>query len=309
MAEKKSRPDDLPPLKSLVGFEAAARLQSVRAAAEELNLTHPAISHQIRSLETYIGASLFHRDGRNIVLNEVGRSYYDSIRLCLMQLSEAKNVALSQLQDKPLNVQSYITFSVKWLASRMRRFHDLHPNIELHLLTSGDSWEFDPSQAEIGVIYKNRPLADRYCWIPLFRSYVFPVCRPELVSGSQLTVQDVAKMPLLIVESEKSYWTWEQWFDSAGCAPQYRKGNIHVDTLVMALEMAQNGEGVALVNGPMVDHDLETGRLICPVDHIMNGKGEWGMVFDKRYQDDARIQAFCRFLLGEASGYSPLISG
>lgn len=293
---------NLPPLKSLKGFEAVARLQSVRLAAEELNLTHPAVSHQIKLLEDHLGFSLFRRTGRHIQLNEEGRHYYDYIRKALEILVDGQDMLNQRWEERPFRVQAYITLSIKWLAGRLNGFRKLAPHIDLHLNTSGIHWEFDEDNADIAIIYSDRDRPVGYGWTPLFPSRIFPVCSPELAKTNSLTPQALNNLPLLIVNSENDFWNWDQWFQSAGAAHKEGKGNLSVDTLAVALEMAGAGEGVALVNGPVADRDLASGRLVQPVDHICEGRGEWGLIYADHLKDDPRVKLFSDWICQEAKG-------
>lgn len=295
------RPDlqKLPPLKSLIGFESAARLESIRGAAEELNLTHPAISHQIKSLEAYLDMKLFMRDGRNIKLTSAGKNYHKIVVNVLKQLTTGYDDIKSLVDTTPLIVQSYITISIKWLARRISGFKKLHPEIELHLNANGSHWQFNEEEADLGIIYNQDPIPSHLHWTRLFPSHIFPVCSPDLLSGVKLSPQELYGYPLLTVDSEKHYWSWDNWFLAIGLAPQKHNTIITVDTLAVAFEMACNGEGIALINGPVADAELSAGKLVKPVDHIVEGNGEWGLICRQDVKDNPRIKAFRDWLLQE----------
>ncbi|WP_420546901.1 LysR substrate-binding domain-containing protein [Curvivirga sp.] len=291
---------ELPPLKSLRGFEAVARLESVRMAADELNLTHPAISHQIKMLEEHLGYPLFERAGRHIQLNAEGKFYYGYIRRALETLLEGQEALTKRWEERPFRVQAYITLSIKWLAGRLNRFRNLAPHIDLHLNTSGIHWEFDEDNADIAIIYSDKDIPDGYGWTSLFESQIFPVCSPKLINENSLTAAELNNFPLLIVNSESDFWNWDQWFHSAGVTHREGKGNLSVDTLAVALEMACAGEGIALVNGPVADGDLESGRLVKPVNHMCKGKGEWGLIYQEKMMDEPRAKLFADWVCEEA---------
>ncbi|MGS0467976.1 LysR family transcriptional regulator [Cobetia marina] len=126
----------LPPLSSLKGFEAAARLLSLRAAAEELNLTHPAIANQIQRLEESLEVKLFAREGRHVVLTAAGERFYPVVREALAGLVQGAE-SLRQMQHaQPLTIQVYVTTSIRWLAPRLSHFQAMHPKVELKLMTA-----------------------------------------------------------------------------------------------------------------------------------------------------------------------------
>ncbi|MEP0073190.1 MAG: LysR substrate-binding domain-containing protein [Marinomonas sp.] len=292
----------LPPLKSLKGFEATARLSSVRGAAEELNLTHPAISHQIQTLEDSLAVKLFVREGRHIRLTDAGKEYYQIVRQALAILITGTEQIRSNISQPSLRVQTYITTSIRWLAPRLPKFNKKYPDIELDVSTYNANWDFDEKHADIAIIYRTEDLPKHLSWQPLFHSKVFPVCSPELLKTvpSNLNAEDLSNYPLISVHTENKYWSWEDWFDSIDettQSPPLDLKILEVDTLAAALEMAVVGEGIALVNGPFADNDLASGRLVIPVAHQDKGLGEWGIVYHKNLAKDQRVTTFIQWLL------------
>ncbi|MGJ8647867.1 MAG: LysR substrate-binding domain-containing protein [Marinomonas colpomeniae] len=296
----------LPPLKALKGFEAAARLSSVRGAAEELNLTHPAISHQIQTLEASLASKLFTREGRHIQLTEAGKQYYQFVRKALDILITGSEEIRDNTSQPALRIQTYITTSIRWLAPRLPKFKKQNPDIRLQVSTYNADWNFDEKHADIGIICKTQPLPDHLSWQSLFQSQVFPVCSPEFFTTLPQDIQpkDLPRYPLISVYTEDKYWTWIDWFESADVQVSQQELNpkiLEVDTLAAALEMAVVGEGIALVNGPFADNDLATGRLVVPIHHYTKGLGEWGIVCHKNLTKDKRAKAFIDWLVAQAS--------
>ncbi len=107
--------------------------------------------------------------------------------------------------------------------------------------------------------------------------------------------------PLLTITSEA--WQWQDWFDSAGLGKIQTNHSISVDSTVIELEMAMDGEGIALVNGPFADKDLEAGRLIQPVEHFAEGLGEWGLVCRKDMLNHPPVRAFKEWLRADMDSY------
>ncbi|GEM_PF-28575 len=292
----------LPPLKALKGFEAAARLASVRGAAEELNLTHPAISHQIQTLEESLASKLFSREGRHIHLTEAGKHYYQFVRLALETLIKGAEEVRGNSSQPALRVQTYVTTSIRWLASRLHKFKTQYPDIALKISTYSADWHFDEKHADIAIIYKTQNLPEHLAWQPFFKSKVFPVCSPNFLKTlpDQIQACDLAQSSLISVYTENKYWSWQDWFESLGypiSKQALTPNSMDVDTLAAALEMAIIGEGIALVNGPFADNDLASGRLVIPIKHMAKGFGEWGIVYHKNLKEDIRIKVFISWLL------------
>lgn len=292
----------LPPLNALKGFEATTRRRSVREAAEELCLTHPAISYQIQLLEADFGIALFTREGRTIVPTPEGQVFYGYARKALELLIEGAEAIRSARRERPLRVQTYVTVSLRWLAPRVAAFASAHPEIKLLLSTCALEWDFDESMADIGLVYREAVPEPEYCWVPLFDYRLFPVCSPQLRArlGERPEPKDLLSLPLVVIYSESHQW--DLWFEAAGVAYEPH-AQVVVDTLALALELALEGNGVALVNGPFVDAELASGRLVRPLAHEAQCAGHWGLICRRELREQPRVCAFIEFLTaGRAPG-------
>ncbi len=293
----------LPPLKALKGFEAATRHQSIRDAADELCLTHPAVSHQVQLVEDALGVALFAQEGRHIVSTEEGRVLYPFVRAAFESLLEGVEEVHRHALDKPLRVQTYVTASIRWLAKRVPQFLADHPEIKLTLSTCAVEWEFDDVHADVGLVYcETPPDPTKFHWVPLYEYALFPVCSPDVAAtlGKNPKASDLMAKPLVAIYTEVQ--NWESWFASAGVEFEPSIPYLLVDTLAVALEMALNGEGIALVNGPFVDQDLAAGRLVIPVAHRAICPGAWGLICRKDMRENLRIRTFMDWVITTTSG-------
>ena len=296
----------LPPLKALKGFEAATRHQSIRDAADELCLTHPAVSHQVQLIEDALGVTLFEQEGRHIVSTEEGRVLYPYVRSAFESLIEGIEAVHRNAFDKPLRVQTYVTASIRWLARRVPQFLQDHPEVKLTLNTCAVEWEFDDVHADVGLVYcETTPYPAKFHWVPLFEYALFPVCSPALLEkmGKSVAMPDLMKQPLVAIYTEEQ--NWETWFKSANFSFIPSVPYLLVDTLAVALEMALNGQGIALVNGPFVDQDISSGRLVRPVDHKAVCPGEWGLICRKDMKENVRIRTFMDWITENVSLTGP----
>ena len=285
----------LPPLNALKGFEATTRRQSVREAADELCLTHSAISHQLQLLEGELGVQLFSREGRSIVPTAEGRLLYPFVRQAFETLIEGAATVRRARPDQPLRVQTYVTASIRWLAHRIPAFLAAHPDINLLLTTCGVEWGFDESLADLGLVYCETVPEAAFSWTPLFDYVLYPVCSPALRArlGARPGPKDLLDCPLVTIYTEAK--NWETWFESAGIAYAGRAALV-VDTLAVALEIALDGSAVVLVNGPFDDAELIAGRLVRPVTHQLKCPGAWGLICRQDKRADPRIRAFIEWL-------------
>ncbi len=283
----------LPPLKALRGFEAATRHQSIRDAADELCLTHPAVSHQVQLIEEALGVALFEQKGRHIVSTEEGRALYPYVRSAFEALLEGAEAVHRHALDKPLRVQTYVTASIRWLAKRVPHFLHDHPEMKLTISTCAVEWDFDDINADVGLVYcAQMPDPNKYHWVPLFEYPLFPVCSPSLLQkmDAPVTIVTMLQQPLVAVYTEMQ--SWAAWFESAEIAMPQNAPFLMVDTLAVALEMALDGQGIALVNGPFADQDLADGRLVKPVAHKAVCPGNWGLICRKDMRENLRVKTF-----------------
>jgi LysR family transcriptional regulator, glycine cleavage system transcriptional activator len=292
----------LPPLKALKGFEAATRRQSIRDAADELCLTHPAVSHQVQLIEDALGVQLFAQEGRHIVSTEEGRVLYPYVRAAFESLIEGVEAVHRNALDKPLRVQTYVTASIRWLAKRVPLFLQDNPHVKITLSTCSVEWEFDDVHADVGLVYcETPPDPGKHHWVPLFEYRLFPVCSPALAEkiGPAPKAADLLKYPLVAIYTEVR--NWATWFASADARFDPPAPHMVVDTLAVALEMALDGEAIALVNGPFVDQDLASGRLVKPVDHSAICPGEWGLICRKDMRENVRVRTFMDWVAEHAA--------
>lgn len=291
----------LPPLKALKGFEAATRHQSIRNAADELCLTHPAVSHQVQLIEEALGVDLFVQDGRHIVSTPEGRVLYPYVRSAFESLIEGVEAVHRNALDKPLRVQTYVTASIRWLARRVPQFLADHPEVKLALSTCAVEWEFDDVHADVGLVYCETPPTAKFHWVPLFDYSLFPVCSPEFAArmGKNSAPADLRTQPLIAIYTEVQ--NWKNWFFASGLDFDPASHSLVVDTLAVALEMALDGQAIALVNGPFVDSDLASGRLVRLFKDNVACPGAWGLICRNDMKENPRIRKFMEWMTANVS--------
>jgi LysR family glycine cleavage system transcriptional activator len=236
---------------------------------------------------------LFVQEGRHIVSTEEGKVLYPYVRAAFESLLEGVEEVHRHALDKPLRVQTYVTASIRWLAKRVPQFLADHPEVNLTLNTCAVEWEFDDVHADVGLVYcASEPDSTKFHWVPLYEYALFPVCSPAVAEamGPNPSPQTLMTKPLVAIYTEVQ--NWETWFASAGSAFEPSVPYLMVDTLAVALEMALNGEGIALVNGPFVDQDLAAGRLVQPIGHKAVCPGAWGLICRKDMKENLRIRTF-----------------
>ena len=306
----------LPPLTALKVFEAAARHLSLKKAAEELNVTPAAVSHQIQQLEDYLGIRLFHRGHRSIALTA-------SAHLCLPKLQEGFDClrqAMDKVTSRPgsgaLAVGVSSAFMSKWLMPRLHRFVAAHPDIDLHIPGSmRQSSAFSPRCTddcvaqwadEVDVViafgYGDYPgLRTRQ----LLPASVTVLCSPALLAGKAplAAPTDVLRHTLIHDHSDGPPGQgafWDLWCTAMGLScPDPQSGPRFTDS-ALALEAAVAGVGIVAGLSPLAAGDIAAGRLIAPFDRSVPLAAGYHVVSNALASKRDAVDTFQQWLMQEA---------
>lgn len=289
----------LPPLNALRTFEAAARNGSFKHAAEELCVSHSAISHQIKQLERRLGVELFSRKSRAVELTKAGRAYYPVLRGAFDRIAEGTERIFKPNEPGILTVQSYSTFAIRWLIPRLPGFRALRPDIQVRLHTSQSDVDFEHDDVDVCVMIGNRA-HNGVQYDYLFSSQVFPVCSPALLDRKPALnkPEDLATQTILqVYPSEKDWWVWLEENDVQGIDPD---SGLQFDSYDMALNTAMQGLGVALGIEPFVNRDLEAGLLLEAFPGMrVYTRGDWFMACRNERAETDKVASFRAWLLQE----------
>lgn len=246
------------PFQFLPTFVAVARQSSVRAAAEQLHLTHSAISQQLKLLETQLGFALFERRGRRVVLNAAGASFLRSVEPALVQIQEGARAAaeLAHKSVYQLRLTLLPSFAQRWLLPRMARWHQQHPDIALDMHTTLQLTDLKREGFHAGLRQGAGPWRglDGTC---LVQSPLVAVAAPAYADRLKgLPAAALLNEPLL-GDSER----WERWFALAG-HPARVQPVASFNDMGLMLQAAEQGMGVALGRQIMASDALRAGRLV-----------------------------------------------
>jgi LysR family glycine cleavage system transcriptional activator len=221
------------------------------------------------------------------------------VRLALETLIEGTESVRRSRAGTPQRVQTYVTASIRWLARRLPDFVASHPDVRLQLSTCAFDWDFDESSADVGLVYCAEVPGPEYRWVPLFPYTLTPVCSPALAAALGPDPAPAALLELPLVEIYSEQHNWDIWCEAAQLVYTQRPA-IVVDTLAVALEIALQGRGVALVNGPYAEDDLAAGRLQQAVRHQVTCPGAWGLICRQDAYANERVKTFMDWLAGHA---------
>jgi LysR family glycine cleavage system transcriptional activator len=290
-------PRRLPSLNAVKAFEAAARSKSLTRAAEELYVTPGAVSQQVKALEAELGLKLFNRERQRLVITEAGREYLAVVRDALDQLALGTERLTQRQRSNVLTVSVSLDFAAKWLVSRLGRFAENHPEIDLRVAASDQRIDFAREDVDLAVRHGDGRWpeleVERLC-----AEQLFPVCSPKLISSRKriTSASDLLKFPLLRLDD----WSnWGRWFDAAGLTTQATPGPV-LNRASMLIDAAVDGQGIALARTALAALDLIHGRLVRPVDLSLEMPNTFWIVSPKRTARTPKIAVFREWLLTEA---------
>jgi LysR family glycine cleavage system transcriptional activator len=291
----------LPSLNGLRAFEAAARHMSFTKAAEELNVTQTAISHQIKRLEEELGLRLFVRQNRTLALTVDGRDYLPGIRAAFQDLRLATERLRRKESANVLIVSTITSFAAKWLMPRLSKFQQQHPTIDVRVTTSTELADFARDGVDVGIRYGHGKWAGlRSDW--LMADELFPVCSPALLKGEHpiRTPEDLRHHTLLYSTHDMED-DWRLWLTAAGVTTDILKQPaLTFDMIFMTVQAAIDGLGVAVGRTAFVENDLAAGRLVAPFDVALPIDVGFYLVCPEESADAPKIAAFREWLVGTA---------
>jgi LysR family glycine cleavage system transcriptional activator len=291
-------PRRLPPLNALKAFEAAARSESFTRAAQELNVTQGAVSHQVKALEATLGIKLFNRERQRLVMTDAGRDYLGVIRDALDRIAAGTERLMQRQSAGVLTVSTSPDFAAKWLVYRLGRFAESHPEIDLRVSAAAHQVDFAREDVDVAVRHGDGKWPGLGV-VRLCSERLFPVCSPELVAGRNriTTASDLLKFPLLRLDDWK---TWTRWFAAAGVVAPVARGPV-LNRASMLIDAAVDGQGIALARTALAAWDLINGRLIRPIDVSLPMSNTYWIVCPKATSAVPKIVTFRKWLLAEAA--------
>ena len=287
----------LPPLTALPSFEAAARHLSFSRAADELHVTHGAVSRAVRHLEDHLGVQLMMRATRSVRLTPIGAAFAAEIRGVLEHLAAATSAATGQTAGI-VNVSTIDSFAARWLMPRLSRFRRAHGDIDVRVAMSERLTDFVSDGIDIAI----RCGGGQYPGLTadlLMTEDHFPVCSPKLLRGRHPLRKpaDLARHTLL---HDVFTVDWAIWLRSAGID--------HVDphrgptflSSIHAIQAAIQGEGVVLGRSALVADDLTAGRLVRPFELSLPAGFAYYVVYPPSALKRPNVKAFRDWLVAEA---------
>jgi LysR family transcriptional regulator, glycine cleavage system transcriptional activator len=290
----------LPPLNALKSFEAAARHQSFTRAADELCVTQGAVSHQVKALEAELGLKLFNRECQMLAITDAGHAYLVVVRDAFDRIALGTDRLLQRLHSGVITVSSSPDFAAKWLVSRLGRFAEACPHIELKVSATMHHVDFAREDVDLAI----RHGAGNWVGLDavnLCTEELFPVCAPSLLDSQRRihSAKDVLQFPLLHLDNRGD---WSRWLEAAGASGE---GLLHGPVLnhaSMLIDAAIDGQGITLARTALAAADLINGRLVRPFRTTLALKNTYWIVCPKATSALPKIATFRDWLLAESAG-------
>lgn len=255
--------DRLPPLNPLRAFEATARHGSVSRAARELNVTHGAVSHQIRKLEAALKVTLLERGARRVKLTPHGAALLPTVSSAFGEIAAATARMTRPSTDGDLIVSCVPALLSLWLLPRLNRFTEQHPGVRLRMIPSNEPDHVYDPKVDVCIRYGQQDWSD--CWASLWTDIeLFPVASPTLLNARPLrSVRELANHVILHADNGREWQTWL----TAAKALELIKGRHHfMSDARLAIEAALHGNGIVLGDTMTASSLMAKGSLVAPFD-------------------------------------------
>ncbi|MEZ5779103.1 MAG: transcriptional regulator GcvA [Paracoccaceae bacterium] len=295
----------MPPLSLLQTFEAVARRGSFTLAADELCLTQSAVSRQIRSLEDKLGLPLFRRLHRAIEPTAKGQRLFESVTRGLREIEGCVTGLRAATENPQITVSASVAFSYFWLMPRLERFSARHPEVDLRILATDQRVDLRHDGADVAILYGAGQWQGVRAHL-LFGERVYPVCSPAyLHDHPQLRrPSDMLDQTLLHLDGGGNIWggvDWQVWLMTQGVTGQPVRRGVRLNSYPMILQAAEAGRGVALGWSYITDDMLAEGRLVCPVENVLETHDSYYVGALEEVEGVPEIAAFLQWIRDEVA--------
>jgi LysR family glycine cleavage system transcriptional activator len=283
----------------LRSFEAAARNGSFYKAADELFVTPSAISHQIKSLENFVGVELFERQKRKVEITAAGKQYLRHVQKAFKEIDKGTQELIASHNTGDLSISVTPAFLNHWLLPRISDFYAANPDIDLDINASMKTVDFQRSDIDIAVMFGMGDWDDMETHF-LKNSERVPICSPKLLEKHPInSAEDLLTQKLFIVKRRKEEWA--SWFalDDIEYLPKQRP--ISFSSSSLAVTAAIKGAGIALADVSLAADNIKKGDLVIPVDMRLTLKKAFYLVYPKNRKMTFAMQAFKEWVIAEMS--------
>jgi LysR family glycine cleavage system transcriptional activator len=256
-------------------------------------MSAPAVSQQIKALETQLGTELFLRAAHSVALTDSGRAYLPAVQNALSGLEGATSGLFSKAKEEQVFVQSVLIFALGLLAPRLSEFERLHPEIKIRVTTGNIATDFKQDSSDLMIIF-GAPSSYGADSDKLLGETLFPVARPEIAAQIS-TPQDLLQFPLIEVATHRAGWA--QVFEACNIRATGVRF-IYSDNSIMAFGLAQHSDKIALARAPASDHAMTAAGLVpCLPGFAIDGIQSYHIAYADRSSLRPAAQKFRKWLI------------
>jgi LysR family glycine cleavage system transcriptional activator len=294
----------LPPLNALRAFEAAARHLNFSRAADELAVTPGAVSQQIQNLEDYVGAALFKRTPKGLLLTDAAQTALPALREAFDRLAEAASLLTAAVDGRRLTVSVAPSFAAKWLVPRLGDFEAAHPQVDVWLSADMEVVDFASGEIDLAIRYGT----GRYPGlevVKLMSETVIPVASPGLLETTPLNEPADLSHHILLhdgsPDADDSCPDWAMWLAARAVKGVDGARGPRFNQSSLVIEAAVGGRGVALAKRALAQADLDAGRLIAPLQIATAVDFAYFVVHPKAKGRLPQVKAFVGWITQQAA--------
>lgn len=289
----------MPSISALRCFEAAARHQSFTLASDELDLTQSAVSRQVKELEQIVGAQLFRRTGREVVLTRAGARLakdvgdeLESLRRIMMRAVSAGNM------HDTLRIAILPTFANLWLIPRLPDFFEKQPGLEISFATRLEPFDLVSEQIDLAIHFgqENWPNTEMR---KFFSEKMIPVAAPAFVREHNInSLEDLSETMLIHLSSRPS--SWQEYMAQVGLNEQGYLTGKYFDQFSMVITAAKASLGTALLPRYLIEREIENGELVVLSDRELLTENNYYFVTPIDQQDE-NVEKFYQWMIGQVA--------
>lgn len=288
----------LPPLSALRAFEAAGRRSSLSLAAQELNVTHGAISKHVKTLERSLGFILIKRTSKGIGLTPEGRRLAMHLTKAFDDLGAAVLSMESQIFEGTATISCMPALASTWLIPKLALFTDQYPNISLTILAPDCADPGSGLTTDLDILYGRPDWPDRKVQL-LKKLEIFPVCSPKIVNGPN-AVNKVADLNNHVLIDNPEGTHWRDFFVSQGLKRNAAIRTLRFEDFSQCIASARAGHGIAMGDNVTTAGDLATGALVRPLrENIRRQSLAYYVVMPQNREPTSSVRAFSEWLIQE----------
>ena len=287
---------------ALRAFEAAARHASVSGAARELSVTHSAISHQLKQLETQLDTSLFKRTNRGLSITPAGEALLPVLTESFDRISASLDHIREHNEERVIQVTTTPSFAAKWLVPRLGDWYSTPDSCRVHLLPSLEYLELQRHNIDFAIRCGIPPWGDLDHEL-LMPIHLVPVCSPQYAAGGKLLKrpQDALQHDLIHADVGDNGLgeEWSDWLRACGVDCPKSLPGLSVKDPALAMQAAADGLGLAIGYQELIDRDLNSGRLLIANEHRIRHAFSYYLVYHPSAKEDAELNLFREWLIAQ----------